>query len=131
MRSSLRAIVLLTLVVAAAQVPAGSPATPVQQPPGTATAAAKPETTSLLGVPLYPVQLAPEARAAAEASLQKAREELAKAPRDADAILWLGRRQAVAGHVRDAIDIFTARHRDVPVGRQVLPASWPPLRDPA
>ncbi len=107
MRSSLRAIVLLTLVVAAAQVPAGSPATPVQQPPGTAAAAAKPETTSLLGVPLYAVQLAPEARAAAEASLQKAREDLAKAPRDAGAILWLGRRQAVAGHVRDAIDTFT------------------------
>jgi tetratricopeptide (TPR) repeat protein len=66
-----------------------------------------PEATSLLGRPLYPVELAPEARQAAEANLRSARAALGKAPDDADAILWLGRRAAVAGHVREAIDTFS------------------------
>jgi len=69
--------------------------------------ATKPEATSLLGKPLYPIQLAPEAKTTAEANLQKAREDFAKAPDSADAIIWLGRRLAVAGYVQEAIGAFT------------------------
>jgi para-nitrobenzyl esterase len=72
-----------------------------------APAGAKPEATSLLGRPLYAIELAPDAKKTAEANLQAAREALAKAPGNADAILWLGRCAAVAGHVREAIDVFT------------------------
>jgi tetratricopeptide (TPR) repeat protein len=107
MHPRLRALVPVFLVVCAVGSVPGSPAASTPQQAGTSTGAAKPEATSLLGRPLYPVQLAPEAQQAAEASLQKAREDLAKAPDDANAILWLGRRAAVAGHVREAIDVFT------------------------
>ena len=80
---------------------------PSRQSGGTQPGAARPETTSLLGRPLYPVQSAPEAQQAVEATVQSAREALAKAPDSADAILWYGRRAAIAGHVREAIDVFT------------------------
>ena len=70
-------------------------------------AAVKAETISLLGVPLYPVQLAFEAKKAAEERVQLARAALATAPGSADAILWLGRQLAVAGQVREAVDVFT------------------------
>ena len=65
------------------------------------------EATSLLGTPLYAVSLAPAAKATAEANLAVARDEFVKAPDSADAILWLGRQLAVAGRVREAIDVFT------------------------
>ena len=90
------------LVTLAAEAPRTLAADEAIQP-----AAAKPEATSLLGTPLYAIQLAPEAKKTAEANLQKAREEFAKSPDSADAIVWLGRRLAVAGHVREAIDTFT------------------------
>jgi len=77
------------------------------KPAGPAAGDAKPEATSLLGAPLYPIQLAPDAKKSAEANVQQARDEFIKAPDSADAILWLGRRAAVAGHVREAIEIFT------------------------
>ncbi|HEY3384627.1 MAG TPA: prolyl oligopeptidase family serine peptidase [Vicinamibacterales bacterium] len=67
----------------------------------------RPEATSLAGVPLYPPDLTAEARKAADDNLAKAREDFVQAPDSADAIVWLGRRAAVAGHVREAIDIFT------------------------
>jgi tetratricopeptide (TPR) repeat protein len=69
--------------------------------------AAKPEATSLLGTPLYAIQLAPEAKKTAEANLQAARAEFAKSPDSADAIIWLGRRLAAAGLVQEAIGAFT------------------------
>jgi tetratricopeptide (TPR) repeat protein len=78
-----------------------------EQVPAGASGGSKPETTSLLGVPLYPVELVPAAKKVAEENLEKARQEYAKAPDSADAIVWLGRRAAVAGHVREAIDAFT------------------------
>ncbi len=72
-----------------------------------APAGAKPEATSLLGRPLYAIELAPAAKKTAEANLQAARDALVKTPGNADAVLWLGRQAAVAGHVRDAIEVFT------------------------
>jgi tetratricopeptide (TPR) repeat protein len=69
--------------------------------------AGKPETVSLLGKPLYAVQLAPEAKKTAEGNLEKAREDFAKSPDSADATVWLGRRLAAAGYLREAIDVYT------------------------
>ena len=107
MHSRARAFVLPIFVVVAVGSLAGSAPAPFHQAGAPQTATATPETTSLLGRPLYAVELAPEAKATAEANLQSAREALAKAPDNADAMLWLGRRAAVAGHVREAIDVFT------------------------
>ena len=64
------------------------------------------EATSLLGERLVrPVQ-APETRARLERDLAEARAAYDRAPDDADAIIWLGRRLAYLGRYRDAIDVF-------------------------
>jgi tetratricopeptide (TPR) repeat protein len=107
MHSRVRAFVLLVGVVVALGSLAGSSPAALQQAGATPAGAGKPEATSLLGRPLYLVEMAPDARQTAEASLQSAREALAKAPGSADAMLWFGRRAAIAGHVREAIDVFT------------------------
>jgi tetratricopeptide (TPR) repeat protein len=93
----LRALTVLVLFLA----------TPLAVAQAGQPSAAKPEATSLLGKPLYAIQLAPDAKKTAEANLQKAREDIAKSPDSADAIVWLGRRLAAAGYVRDAIDAYT------------------------
>jgi tetratricopeptide (TPR) repeat protein len=90
------AVSLLTMSVAA-----------LAQTPAAAKTAARPEATSLLGVPLYTPELAPDAKQAAVEQVRLAREALAKAPASADAILWLGRQLAVAGQVREAVSVFT------------------------
>jgi tetratricopeptide (TPR) repeat protein len=100
--TALALLLAAPLVVLAAEAPRALAAGTAVQP-----AAAKPEAMSLLGKPLYAIQLAPEAKKTAEANLQRAREEFAKSPDSADAIVWLGRRLAVAGYVREAIDTFT------------------------
>ncbi len=102
MHRRLRAVVVPLLVVSAMLILPAS--TPAQTKP---SAAATPETTSLLGVPLYPIRLAPEAKQAADERVRLAREALATAPGSADAILWLGRQLAVAGQVREAVDTLT------------------------
>lgn len=66
----------------------------------------KPEATSLLGKPLYSAQPSPEAMKTLEANLAAAKAAYEKAPEDADAIIWLGRRTAYLGRYREAIDIF-------------------------
>jgi tetratricopeptide (TPR) repeat protein len=103
MHRRLRVIVVPLLTVCAISV---LPAATVAQTKS--SAAATPETTSLLGVPLYQVPMAPAAKQAAEENVRQAREALAKAPASADAILWLGRQLAVAGQVRDAVAVFTS-----------------------
>jgi len=65
-----------------------------------------PEAVSLLGEPLLAPALAPERRTELEARLAAARAEWERAPGDADAIIWLGRRTAYLGRFREAIDIF-------------------------
>jgi tetratricopeptide (TPR) repeat protein len=96
----LRALCVLVLFVAAPRVALA--ATSAAQP-----SAGKPEATSLLGKPLYQIQLAPDAKKTAEDDLKAAREGYAKSSESADSTIWLGRRLAVAGHVREAIDVFT------------------------
>jgi alpha-beta hydrolase superfamily lysophospholipase len=81
--------------------------------PGSATAPARAEAVSLLGRPLASPPLTEERRATLEANLAAATAAFVKAPDDADAILWLGRRTAYLGRYREAIDVFTrgiARH---------------------
>lgn len=69
------------------------------------TPGAKPETTSLLGKPLYPIE--PANRQKLEADLAQAEKELASKPTDADAIIWAGRRLAYLWRYQDAIAMFS------------------------
>jgi tetratricopeptide (TPR) repeat protein len=68
---------------------------------------------SLLGQPLAPAALEPEALSRLEAQLDDARAAWEKDRDDADALIWVGRRTAYLGRYREAIAIFTdgiARH---------------------
>ena len=87
------------------------------KPSGGVSAEKTPEATSLLGRPLYAPEMTPDARAAAEAALGKAQADFVKSPDSADAVIWLGRRLAALGRVRESIDIYTrgiARFPDDP-----------------
>ena len=82
---------------------------------GSADAEAKPEATSLLGVPLFAPALSPERQKTLEANLAKATADFVKDPDSADAAVWLGRRYGYLGRFREAIDAFSrglARHPD-------------------
>ena len=65
------------------------------------------EATSLLGAPLVAPSPPEEARARLEADLAAAKSALARAPADADAHIWVGRRLAYLGRYRDAIAVFS------------------------
>jgi tetratricopeptide (TPR) repeat protein len=65
------------------------------------------EAVSLLGKPLYPIELPAETRKQLEANLAQAEAEYAKNPQSEEAIIWLGRRQAYLWRYRDAIDTFS------------------------
>ena len=71
------------------------------------TAQRAPEATSLLGKPLVPAEPAPDAKARMEKQLADAEAALAASPRSADALIWVGRRQAYLGRYQDAIATFT------------------------
>jgi tetratricopeptide (TPR) repeat protein len=75
-----------------------------QQP---AQQTARPEATSLLGKPLFPRAIPPEARRGLEANLAAARAAYERAPGNADSIIWLGRRLAYLERYRDAIATFS------------------------
>lgn len=65
------------------------------------------EATSLLGEPLVRPTFAAETRARLERELAEAQATYDRAPNDADAIIWLGRRLAYLGRYRDAIATFS------------------------
>lgn len=65
------------------------------------------EAVSLLGEPLFRPELAPATRDRLEADLAAARAAHDRAPEDADAIIWLGRRLAYLARYRDAIEVFS------------------------
>jgi len=76
------------------------------------TAATRSETqppgiTSLLGRPLTPPAMAPEAKSRMEAQLETARAAWEKDRDNADALIWVGRRTAYLGQYREALKIFT------------------------
>ena len=64
------------------------------------------EATSLLGQPLQRPSVPDPARQTYEQKLDEARRAYDRAPRNADSIIWLGRRTAYLGRYRDAISIF-------------------------
>ena len=66
-----------------------------------------PEATSLLGKPLYRMELSPETRAKLEANLAEAQARYDADPNDPENIIWLGRRLAYLWRYRDAIDVFS------------------------
>ena len=65
------------------------------------------EATSLLGRPLFAPPQSAAAREKAEAELAKAQEAWTRAPEDAEAATWVGRRTAYLGRYREAIGIYT------------------------
>lgn len=65
------------------------------------------EAWSLSGTPLTPPPVTDSARAGLEANLAKANADLAAAPGNADAMIWVGRRLAYLGRYREAIEAFS------------------------
>jgi dipeptidyl aminopeptidase/acylaminoacyl peptidase len=67
----------------------------------------KPEATSLLGRPLYALEVPEETRKGLEEKLAQATADLAKSPDSVDAAIALGRRHAALGQFREAIDVYS------------------------
>ena len=69
----------------------------------------QPEARSLMrpGRPLFPIELPEADRAKLEANLKAAEADLAAHPGSADALIWVGRRQAYLWQYRNAIATFT------------------------
>ena len=65
------------------------------------------EAMSFLGAPLARPVYSAEITAQRESQLAAARAELAKNPDSADALIWVGRREAYLGRFRDAIATFS------------------------
>ncbi len=74
---------------------------------GSGDAAAKPEATSLAGVPLFAPALTSARQKTLDADLAAATAEFLKNADSADAAVWLGRRYAYLGRYREAIEAFT------------------------
>ena len=85
----------------------GGDQAPGAAPPAASAPAAAPEATSLLGTPLYATPLAPELLAQRTEELATAEAELGANAGDANALIWVGRRQAYLGRYRDAIATFS------------------------
>ena len=64
------------------------------------------EATSLLGAELTRPTLPPEVEAERVEQLAEARRGMLRAPNDADALIWYGRRLAYLGRYREAIGIY-------------------------
>ena len=77
----------------------------------------RPETTSLLGEPLFATTLDAEVAAERRAQLEDAQARLRAKPTDTDALIWVGRRLAYLGRYRDAIEVYSRgldQHPDEP-----------------
>jgi tetratricopeptide (TPR) repeat protein len=72
----------------------------------TAAAQGKPEATSLAGKPLYVPAAIPN-KQKLDADLAQAEKVLAASPKDAEAIIWVGRRLGYLWRYNDAIAMFT------------------------
>lgn len=91
----------LVLIVALSACAPSPPATP--EPllsPGV-------QAISLLGDTLRTFPLAADTRSRYEAQLAEARASYDRAPTNADSIVWLGRRLAYLGRIRESIDVYT------------------------
>lgn len=98
----------------------GCAASRAPAPEATATARAVPrgvEAISLLGDTLRTFPLPTETRSRYERQLGEAQVAYDRAPSNPDSIVWLGRRLAYLGRIRDAIDVYSrgiALHPDNP-----------------
>ena len=75
------------------------------------------QTISLLGDTLRVFPMSPETRARYETQLAAARRAYDRTPSNPDSIIWLGRRLAYLGRIREAIDVYSrgiAIHPDNP-----------------
>lgn len=100
MKRTLKAVALLVAVALLLVVPVGAQKKPERE-------TASPE---VYRAP----EPSPEARAELERKLSEARAAYEKNPRDADALIWLGRRTAYLGRFDEAIKIFTEGVRKHP-----------------
>ena len=66
-----------------------------------------PEATSLMGKPLYRLQIPSDQKAKLDENLAKAQADYDKDPKNADNVIWLGRRLAYLHRYRDAIGVFS------------------------
>ena len=85
--------------------------------PSTAPLPADVQAISFLGDTLRVFPLSAAARDRAERQLAEARSAYERAPTNADSIVWLGRRLAYLGRIREAIDVYSqgiALHPDNP-----------------
>ena len=96
--------------------PAPAPASQAADVPPPVTASEPPpiEATSLRGRPLHRPEFLPEVLARREQQLAEAREELARNPDSADALIWVGRRLAYLARYREAIEVFDEGVRRFP-----------------
>lgn len=87
---------------------ASLPACATRNAPGThPTTARNFEAISLLGDTLRAFPIAAETRERYELQLREAQAAYNRAPNNADSIMWLGRRLAYLGRIRDAIDVYS------------------------
>lgn len=84
-----------------------SSAVPPRDAPGQATFQPGSEAVSLLGDTLRTFPLSAETRTRFERQLAEARSAYEHAPANADSIIWLGRRLAYLGRIREAIEVYT------------------------
>ncbi|MEZ5419929.1 MAG: hypothetical protein R2708_21650 [Vicinamibacterales bacterium] len=105
-----------------------NPSAPAESGPAPAAApAVEPEARSVSGRPLVPMALPEAERTRLEANLTAAEEELARNPGSADALIWVGRRQAYLWQYRNAIATFSRGIEAFPDGPALLPPPRPSL----
>lgn len=80
---------------------------PRSQTPGGSAAPRSFEAISLLGDTLRAFPISAEARERYERQLREAQAGYDRATNNADSIIWLGRRLAYLGRIRDAIDVYS------------------------
>jgi tetratricopeptide (TPR) repeat protein len=103
-------------VLAALLVGCRSPGTTKEapQPVDSAMASRMAEAHSLLGPPLFPPRFDSTTRARLEADLTRAQQDAIARPNSADALIWVGRRNAYLGRYKTAIMAFTEGIRRFP-----------------
>lgn len=110
-RRALVVAVSLSVSLAACSSSPSTTATPETAAPAAAPAApqpaAQPQAQSVTGRPLFPMELPADEVARLQKNLEEAEAELTKNPTSADALIWVGRRQAYLWRYRDAIATFT------------------------
>ena len=97
---ALRALLLVSLLGAAACRMSGASVHSAPLPAGA-------QAISFLGDTLRAFPLSPATRERYERQLADARASYERAPTNADSIIWLGRRLAYLGRIRESIDVYT------------------------